>query len=76
MRITETTPVTYNWIDTAYPVSNKELADIYLKDLISSLTNINTIGDGFLQPKRVSPRVTIEDAYVKIIDEAGVLKEE
>lgn len=40
---------------------------------MSSLSNVEVLGTGFLQPKRSSPKVTIKSDHIVITDEKNIL---
>jgi hypothetical protein len=43
--------VTWKEVD-AYPLQNKQLAEMYLRSVISDMRGSPTVGSGFLQPNR------------------------
>lgn len=51
-----------------YPLQNEKLANLYLKSVIGTIGSFATVGTGFAQPRRTSPKFDWNSNFIRIYD--------
>lgn len=71
VQISGVAPKSTKWnAEESFPIVNEKLADLYLREIVTAFNGQSTLGTGFMQPERTTPKVIVWDEAVQIYDAA------
>ena len=76
VQISGATPKSSKWnSETMYPIVNEKLADIYLTEIVAAFNGQYTLGTGFMQPRRITPKVVFWNETIQVYDTVTEVEE-